>query len=231
MKIEKYKKYIENSINEIDFIGYYEKKPKSRYETIKYCFDQIFKRNFKNIVELGTSRSYVNGRHIGCNKDDKCFWNKNKPQNWDWGAGVFTRLCAETIDGFDINLTTVDLNASHIERSRHMTEEFNNINYVVDSSLSFLAKIKNKIDLLYIDTGDMTPIEYTANIQLKEAKIIIENNLVSDNGIILIDDVKHPAAKKQNGEDLGKACYSIPYFLENGYKIIMDEFQFVLEKK
>jgi hypothetical protein len=48
---------------------------------------------------------------------------------------------------------------------------------------------------------------------------------LADNAIILIGDVKS-VIPKQYGEisDLGKAKYSISYFLENGYKIEMSEY-------
>ena len=54
---------------------------------------------------------------------------------------------------------------------------------------------------------------------------------MAKNGIILIDDVKS-VVPKQHGEksDLGKAKYSIPYLLENGFEIVMDEYQYVLKK-
>ena len=77
----------------------------------------------------------------------------------------------------------------------------------------------------------MTPIEFTAQLHLREAKIIVERNILKDDGIILIDDVKS-CVPKLAGEisDYGKAKYSIPYFLENGYEIVMGEYQFILKK-
>ena len=85
----------------------------------------------------------------------------------------------------------------------------------------FLIKCKH-YNLLYLDTGDMTPIEFTAQLHLREAKIIVERNILKDEGIILIDDVKSCVPKKA-GEisDYGKAKYSIPYFLENGYEALI----------
>ena len=78
----------------------------------------------------------------------------------------------------------------------------------------------------------MTPIEETAQLHLREAKIIVEKDILAQNGIILIDDVKSVVPKKVDGEtsDLGKAKYSIPYFLENGYKSVFNEYQTILIK-
>ena len=36
-----------------------------RYDTMKYCWDQVVKYNFKTIVELGTTRSFVDGKFPG----------------------------------------------------------------------------------------------------------------------------------------------------------------------
>ena len=119
----------------------------------------------------------------------------------------------------------------HIERCKIMNNDMKHINYHVSSSENFLNNFNKKIDLLYLDTGDMTPIEFTAQLHLREAKIIVERNLLSDNGIILIDDIRSPLPYI-NGEniDLGKGYLSIPYFLENGFEIIMDEYQTILRK-
>ena len=105
------------------------------------------------------------------------------------------------------------------------------MHYRVCSSLDFLKVFNKKIDLLYVDTGDMTPIEPTARLQLEEAKIIVERDLLSDNGIILIDDVRNQTPKKfGETSEYGKAKYSLAYFVEHGYKIIADEYQVVLMK-
>lgn len=124
---------------------------------------------------------------------------------------------------------TVDLIKSHIERSKIMNNE--NINYHISSSEDFLNNFNDKIDLLYLDTGDMTPIEYTAQLHLREAKIIVEKNLISKNGLILIDDIRSCIPYEQ-GEciDLGKGYLSIPYFLNNGFELVMDEYQTILKK-
>ncbi len=59
-----------------------------------------------------------------------------------------------------------------------MTADYKDyIAYHVQSSLDFLnQQLPESIDLIYLDTGDMTPIEPTARLQLAEAKIIVEKN-------------------------------------------------------
>jgi hypothetical protein len=208
---------------------YFGIKPKSRYYTFKYCYENIEIKN-PVIVELGTSRSFVDGRFEGCNSDNIKYWEPENKEKWDWSAGSFTKVFSNLFP-FS-NFYTVDLMRSHIERCKIMNSDKKNIIYSISSSEDFLNNFDKKIDLLYLDTGDMTPIEDTAQLHLREAKIIVERNLLADNGIILIDDVKS-IIPKQHGEisDLGKAKYSIPYFLKNGYKIEMSEYQYILKKK
>jgi len=209
------------------------KKPKSRYYTLKKSFELFEKINGNIIVELGTTRSFMHGGLIGCNSDDASYWHPEEPADWDWGAGCFTLMTSICLEHLNAYIHTVDIEKKHIERCKIITNPFSkNISYHVSSSENFLRNFNEKIDFLYIDTGDMTPIEKTAQLQLREAKIIIEKNLINDNGIILIDDVKNPTPKIY-GEtsDYGKAKYSLPYFLNHGFIIIENEYQVLLQKK
>ena len=52
---------------------------------------------------------------------------------------------------------------SHIARCKIMNQDRDNITYHVSSSEDFLKNLDKKVDLLYLDTGDMTPIEDTLN--------------------------------------------------------------------
>ena len=74
--IEKYKMYMDNAhwnyTTKEQFEQYYGRIPKFRYDTMKYCWDQVEKYNFKTVVELGTTRSYVDGKFPGCNESDTC---------------------------------------------------------------------------------------------------------------------------------------------------------------
>lgn len=215
------------------FEEYFGRVPKFRYDTFKYCWDAVKKNKFKTIVELGTTRSFVDGKYEGCNSDDVKYWEPENPDKWDWSAGCFTRVFGELIQGTDIELITVDMSSSHIQRSKTITSDMDNIEYFVMSSEEFLSSGEGQIDFLYMDTGDMTPIESTAQLHLREAKIIVEKNIISDGGILLIDDVRSPLPKMTSNEtsDYGKAKYSIPYLQENGFELVMDEYQVVMIKK
>jgi hypothetical protein len=236
--MEKYKDLLDNAIkyyiSDEETIKYFNRLPLSRYHSFKYCIEYINNRKsleLSKIIELGTSRSYVDGRFPGCNLDNQVYWEPNNPEKWDWSAGCFTRVFGELANNCEIN--TVDIEENHIKRCKLMTKDFSNkIKYYVTSSENFLKELQPKtVDLLYLDTGDMTPIEFTAALHLREAKIIVEKDILKDDGLILIDDVRNCTPKKA-GEisDYGKAKYSIPYFLENGYEIVMDEYQVILKK-
>jgi hypothetical protein len=207
--------------------------PKSRYETFKAAFERLERIDRPVIVELGTSRSFNHGGLTGCNSNDVSYWMPNAPETWDWGAGFFTRMAAVALQDHPIAIYTVDLAPDHIGRCKKMTSDFQNIHYVVSDSVSFLKKCSfpNGIHLLYLDTGDMTPLEPTALLQLEEAKVVIARNLIAPDGYILIDDIQNQTPKKF-GEisDLGKGKYSIPFLLKHGFEIVMDEYQILLRK-
>lgn len=231
--LKKYKKHLDHGTYEGQDWSHFSKRPKSRYYTFKAAFEHFIHTNGKVIVELGTSRSFTHGGLPGCNVDDPKFWSPENPKNWDWGAGIFTLMAAESLFHTGASIRTVDLLANHIERCKIMTAPFSKaLSYHVRSSVDFLLNCAPKsIDLLYLDTGDMTPLESTAQLQLEEAMIIIDRDLLSDNGIILIDDVRNQTPKEfGEATDLGKSKYSIPFFLTFGYEIVEDEYQVILRK-
>ena len=232
--LKKYRKYMDDSLLEYypkeKFIECFGRVPKFRYDSFTYCWNHLIKHNLKTIVELGTSRSFVDGRFEGCNSSDTRYWDPDNPEIWDWSAGCFTKVFGDLIQDTDIELVTVDLEPEHINRCKKMTENLKNIEYYVSHSESFLNSIEGKIDFLYMDTGDVNPVEPTAILRLQESKILVEKNLISDNGIILIDDVRNPSSKISCDADYGKAKYSIPYLQENGFKVVLDEYQVVMLK-
>jgi len=210
-------------------ITYYGRKPKSRYWSFRKAVDHLTNLNRPLIiVELGTSRSFVDGRFPGCNSNDTTFWDPAKPEKWDWSAGLFTRVFAKSFPQAIVH--TVDMCSSHIARCKHMNSDCTNIVYHVTTSEEFLKTFDQKIDLLYLDTGDMIPIEPTAQLHLREARLVVRRNLVKPDGIVLIDDVRNLAPKRAGEEsDYGKAKYSIPYFKQNGYINVFDEYQVILK--
>lgn len=239
MKIDKYKNYLDVVMQKAyDYVKYYGRTPLFRYDTFKEAFNLFSSAKGSTIVELGTIRSFVHGGVEGCNSDDTIFWNPDVPENWDWGAGLFSLMAAEEFDGSSVSIHTVDISSAHINRSKVVTNHKSHmITYHVQDSVNFIETFESiyhkKIDLLYIDTGDMTPIEQTAQHQLKEANAIVSSGVVPHGGLILIDDVMNPAPIILSNETslLGKAKYSLPYLVENGFEILSDEYQVLLRKR
>lgn len=212
-----------------EVVTYFGRMPKSRYWSFRTACDHLKSLNRPlTIVELGTSRSFVDGRFPGCNSDDKSYWEPDAPEKWDWSAGLFTHVFAKMFP--DSTIHTVDLCPAHIRRCQYMNKDSTNIQYHVASSENFLKSLTHPVDLIYLDTGDMTPIEPTAQLQLREARIVTQKNLIRPDGLVLIDDVRN-LTPKRIGEtsDYGKAKYSIPHFEACGYVNIFDEYQVVLK--
>lgn len=232
--MEPYRQFLERGTLDHQDWSKFTTVPQTRYETFKKAFELFEANNGHIIVELGTSRSFTHGGLPGCNLDDVTFWTPNQPENWDWGAGFFTRMAAISLNHLQPEIHTIDLISSHIERCKVMTQDYRHIlHYHVCSSIDYLdtCNFPNGIDLLYLDTGDMTPIEPTALLQLEEAKKIVERNVIAPGGLILIDDVRNQTPKKfGETSDLGKSKYALPYLLENGFEIIMNEYQVLLRK-
>jgi hypothetical protein len=202
-----------------------------KYTLIRVYKELLEKSNPKyrpTIIELGTTRSYVHGGLEGCMSYDKKYWQPDNPETWDWGAGCFTRVFAE----LPVFIHTVDINSNHIEVCRTITQEFPNIMYHVSDSAIFLQNVEEPVDLIYMDVGDVTPLEESAMLHKRDAEIIIRNNLVKIGGYVLIDDVRCPVPIVEYGEKscFGKAKYSIGVFMANGFDTVLDEYQLLLKR-
>ena len=90
--LDKYKYLLEMSI----INAYSEDRLKTRYYTFNIVMDHIDKNGSGVIIELGTTRSFMDGKYKGCNKsDEKLYWKPNEYKYWDWGGGCFTRVISE----------------------------------------------------------------------------------------------------------------------------------------
>jgi len=174
-----------------------------------------------NIVELGTSRSFVSGKYQGCMRADTCYWRPNDPHYWDWGAGIFTKVFSDNLEGKNYNLYTIDPNRDAIKIVNTMCGANKHVKIIYDYSTEFLKNIDFKIDFLYMD--HMESSEEACVQHLADSKYIIENGLMSENGVILIDDIGDNVTNT-------KGKYSIPYLIENGYTQIVAEYQVLLQK-
>jgi hypothetical protein len=226
-KIQKYKELLD--LGSFEGLRYQDEK-KSRYESFKYCLEFLEKIEFPNVIELGTCRSFVDGKFEGCNLDDPKYWNPADFSKWDWGAGCFSLVFGQISE---CNLITLDLESLHIKRCKIMTDSLGiKCSHVVSDSLSFLSSTGDKFDLIYLDTGDMWPIKTTCDLQLEEARIIVERDLLKEGGILLIDDVLNGTPRELGDLEnkLGKSEYSIPYLIQNGYDVVFEGYQYILQK-
>jgi hypothetical protein len=174
-----------------------------------------------NIVELGTSRSFVTGGVDGCMNTDKKYWRPFKPDIWDWGAGIFTKVFAENLKDEKCNIYTIDPDDNAIAIVTTMCKEYKKVKICKTHSTNFLSDFNEKIDFLYMD--HMETSEEAAIQHLNDIKLIFERNLMSENGIILVDDV---------GQSIidGKGKYSIPFLQNNNYNIVIHDYQVLMEK-
>jgi len=236
MELNPYQEFLEDgTYRDMDWSPYDKEIPASRFESFVYAFEWFEQHKGKIVVELGTSCSFVHDGLPGCNSNDSTYWMPHDPKSWDWGAGFFTRMCAAALNPLSPVIHTVDICAEHIRRCKIITEPYAHlIQYHIASSVDFLKRWPKhkKIDLIYLDTGDMTPIEPTAKLQLDEVKMIVERALLASRGIIVIDDVRNQTPRKfGDTSGFGKSKYSLPYLLGHGFKIIFDGYQIILTKR
>lgn len=224
--------YMENALKpyfcDNTFRKFFGRVPLPRNVTFQEVIRFLSTRTDISILELGTSRSFVDGCFPGCNTDDTKYWEPYVMDRWDWSAGCFTKVMSTVFP--NAKITTLDLSPLHLKRCQIMNKNSTNIKYVHASSIDFLRACQETFDLVYMDTGDMTPIQDTANLQLEEAKLI--HFVLKNDGILLIDDV-HSCVPFQAGDatnPYGKAYLSLPYLLQNKFYMSMDEYQVILRK-
>ena len=199
----------------------YEDYLRQRRNTFKETFNMLKDKNDIVIVELGTSRSF---KSWGISSDEKD-WYPDEPEKWAWSDGCFTRLFADNLEGKNYIIYTIDPCPKAMKVVKTMIGENNRVKTLEMKSTDFLSNFTHseatgKIDLLYMD--HLESGEEACEVHLTDSKIIIEKDLMSDDGIILIDDCPEG--------QVGKGKYSIPYLLQNGYDKIIHEYQMILSK-
>ena len=176
------------------FLEKYNNKKNIRFlsfkETLKICQN----RNFKNIVETGTSRGKI-----------KFFFF----QKYNWKDGMSTIMFAEYAKFINGKLHTCDISKKNIENAKKFTSNFKNyVNYYTDDSVNFLNNFNETIDLLYLDSFDGHDKDKASEHQLKEAQASVDK--LCSNALILLDDKG------------AKTNLSIDFYKKNGFKIIFE---------
>ena len=210
----------------------FDRRPLSRFHTFQRAFELFRQSGGHVVVELGTIRSFTHGGLPSCNTDDRSAWTPTSPRT-GIGAPVASAAWRRKPRRSDAG----DCHRRHRDRSSRalplVTAPFAALfTYTVADSREFLRDYPGSIDLLYLDTGDITPIDPTAELQLAEARILVERELVPIGGVLLIDDVQHPTPRACGDlSGLGKANTSLAFLLAHGFRLDMREFQYVLVRE
>lgn len=166
---------------------------KSFNETIHALF--YFFHNPITIVETGCIRNTTEEARFGDG------WST---LNWEWFA-------KQT----DSSVYVVDIDANHLEKAKEVVPESEYVTYKQQDSIEFLKNFHRKIDFLFLDSydycGDEENVRKCHEHQLNKVKAVTDK--LNDRCLILIDDVF-------NEQWNGKGKLSIPYLLENGFKVL-----------
>jgi len=171
----------------------YEANLRGRYFTFRIALNLLLQQTGRNIVETGCVR-LLN----------------------DYGGGNSTYIFGQFIYLYGGHLTTIDISPENMDICKLATQKFaKDIDYIVDDSLSALAKLDQPIDLLYLDsldvpeTGDATEGQ---EHNLKEFKLA--EHLLHEGSLLLIDD--------NNMDNGGKSRLTKDYVASQGWKLILN---------
>tara|TARA_S200000501_G_C20850246_1_gene755366 strand:+ start:820 stop:1389 length:570 start_codon:yes stop_codon:yes gene_type:complete len=176
------------------FLEKYRNKKNIRFELFKKTLEIAKARGVKTIVETGTSRGKI-----------KFFFFKKD----NWKDGMSTLIFSEFANYIGGELHSCDISEENISNAKHFTKKFKqNTYFYIQDSVIFLKNFKQQIDFLYLDSFDGHNPELASNHQLMEAKMAIKN--LTNNSIVLLDDKG------------AKTNYSIKFFKDNGFKILIE---------
>ncbi len=185
------------------FIEKYDHPKNIRFDLFKESLKIANKRGLKTFVETGTARGKI-----------KFFFIKKI----NWKDGMSTLMFAEFAKFTNGELHTCDISSNNIKNAKFFTKKLNKyISFYTEDSVSFLKKFPKKIDFLYLDSFDGHNVELASKHQLKEAKMAI--NKLTSNSLVVLDDKG------------SKTIYSLPFFIDNGFKIILETQQQVILSK
>jgi hypothetical protein len=225
----------------LDILDRYARFLGKRHASVALAFERIAHKKSPVIVELGSSRSYVSGGNEGCMDDDPKYWDPERPERWDWGAGIFSRVCAETIAGSGASLHSVDPSPKAMRIARTITGGIDaNISFHQTTSTEFLRSLNEPVDLLYMDHHETC--EEGAVLHRSDSELIVEQGILAPDGVILIDDVHVHGPAREGATALlrkiagkgdlhyGKGKHSIPYLRDQGFRMLFEGYQVVMER-
>ncbi len=174
-----------------------------RYYTFLRAMDLMDQRAAKVLVETGTARCGL--------KDAK-------------GDGASTVVFGQWAQKHDTILYSVDIDPQSIQNAAaDLGDCRDHVKLVLGDSVEFLARFKEPIDFLYLDSYDYDEQdpEPSQEHHLKEVLAVMPR--LHDKSIILIDDCK------LKGGGNGKLV--IAYLLQHGWKVDRNAYQVLLVKR
>lgn len=203
-------------------IDHYQQYLGPRYATFRAAFNGFKAIGGRTVVELGTTRSFVSGGFPGCMSTDPKYWQPHDPSSWDWGAGMFTKMCAIELRSQQARIHSVDVSPEALQIAHVITaDEGDLVTLHHSSSEEFLWSFPQRIDLLYMDAGETGA--QADELHAREAAIVLSRQLLSPQGLVLIDDVNIP------GNAASKGRLSIPLYLKHGFQIRSSGYQVLLQ--
>ena len=200
------------------YSDYFRNRKNTFEKTYELILNNIDSKKTFNIVELGSTRSFVNWRV----ENDEKYWTPDNIENWPWSDGLFTKTFADNLEGFNFKLYTIDPCPKANKVVKTIIGYNKNVEIISGYSTDFLNNIDFKIDMLYMD--HMESSKEACETHLRDSKLIIEKDLMAKNSIILIDDTP-PGSNFHS-----KGLLSIPYIIDNGYTKVMHEYQALFSK-
>lgn len=156
------------------------------------------------VTKLGTNLVMVETGCIRNTTEESKFGDGWSTVNWEYVA-------KET----DSVVYVVDIDENHLSKSKQIVPESKYIVYTKQDSIEFLQNFDKKIDFLFLDSydycGDEENVRRCHVHQLNEVKAAMDK--LNDKCLVLIDDVFDTNWN-------GKGKLSIPYLLENGFKVL-----------
>lgn len=188
----------------MNFLEKYNNNKNIRFMSFKKTLEICNERNFKNIVETGTSRGKI-----------KFFFFRK----YNWKDGMSTIMFADYARHINGKLHTCDISENNIENAKKFTKNFKKyINYYIKDSVSFLKNFNQRIDLLYLDSFDGHDKNLASAHQLNEAMASIDK--LHPNSLVLLDDKG------------AKTNLSIDFYKTNRFEVINEtENQILLSKE
>lgn len=163
------------------------------FDGYRFAFERFEEHNGKFVVELAS---------------------------WDWDTNRFGYLAADCLYHTDPYVYILETHDDAMKKCKSMTKK---LGYVIDyhvwQIVDFLKyyPLNHCIDLLHMGTLQRLSHEMAAQVNLDAVKMIVQRNLLSNTGIILIDNIE-------------QCERAVRYLLSHGYKTLLSGAQLIISR-